>query len=449
MSKTKEYKKRYYLPNQEDYTVEQFPGGGSTISQDLSVFGLTTSSVTVGDNLPNWMRLIRLGENATTSMTATVQRVQPLRWGRVAADWRYVPDFPSDNWYRRYGSIRGLFVGSPILSPSNPALISSQKAEDLALARFNAQVAEVNRQFQGGVFLAELGKTLHGLRNPAEALFKGIERYFHAAKKLRSRTIRKYLKVKNLGEITGPIDLRSLGKRQNRLLRKEFTKAATGLWLEQSFHWLPLMYDIQGAWSALRHSYERLPSQFVKASATDVQAEASEFAQTGISWILADITVKQTTSASVRMYGRVRVGTRVPSWPDNKALGYDIRSFVPTLWELLPYSWAVDYFTNIGDVIYGLSYGGQDVLWCARGIKRVIARRHFGTSAVKPQLPPNLHHNTAFTVIAATSEVLAEKAILSRATYTGSYIPLFEWRVPKLTSLKWLNLGAAWLQRIH
>jgi hypothetical protein len=445
MSKTTTITKRYFLPCTGNYTVEQY-NGSSESPDTFNTYGVTTSVVTKGENLPNWMRLIRLGENATTSLSGTVQRVQPLRWGRFTASWSYEPDVPNNTWYKRYGGFAGLLVNSPVLAASNPSTISSRTAEDLALARFDSRVAEVNRQFQGGVFFAELTKTLHGLRHPAEALFKGLEGYSNAAKKLRNRTISKYLKLKKLDDFVGPIDLRALSRKQRRLASREFTKAATGLWLEKTFHWLPLMYDIQGAISALSHTWERLPSEFVKVSATDVQDTAGEYGNHTLGIISARIVTTQKTFASVRMYGRVRIGTRISNWPDSKALGFDVRSFIPTLWELLPYSWAVDYFTNIGDILYGLSYGGQDVLWCARGIKRSIARRHIATNDSREPLVSNGHHTTYYNTIGVTSEVLAEKAIIDRATYTGNYIPLFEWHVPGL-SLKWLNLGAVWLQR--
>jgi hypothetical protein len=128
-----------------------------------------------------------------------------------------------------------------------------------------------------------------------------------------------------------------------------------------------------------------------------------------------------------------------------KALGLDPVSFFPTLWELVPYSWAIDYFTNIGDLIYGASYGGCDVLWASTGTKRFS--RYNAKTGVKLNSPaPAGWHLTQAYATVSPSEVVTEKAVISRAPYFGSYVPFPEFRVPGL-SLKWLNLGAAFLQR--
>lgn len=431
--KTKVFKKRISYPGQGSYSViNVFNGvrsqGDSSITSGASA--VLDSTVSYGENLPNYLRLIRLGLDATTPMQGTVQRAS-FKPGMLATSWSYAPDNGSNSYYLRVGSITGNLSTTPII-PSGTIPSSHSKAESLALARFNEKVAEVNRQFQGGVFFAELTKTLHGLRHPAEALFGGIRKYHTAVKKLRRRMI--------------PRDFETFRGKRRRLVAQAFSKAATGLWLEHSFHWLPLTYDIQGAVSALKSSFERLPSEFVKASAYDEQLKES-FTNSHLWGVLS--TLEETVdvySASVRFYGRVRVGTRLPYWPDSKALGYDYRSFIPTVWELIPYSWAIDYFTNIGDILYGLSYGGQDVMWAARGIRRSVRRLTKATGSAYVPVPPLSHHTVSYSTSGVTSEVVGEKAFISRASYTGSYVPSFEWSVPGL-SLKWLNLGAAFLQR--
>jgi hypothetical protein len=37
--------------------------------------------------------------------------------------------------------------------------------------------------------------------------------------------------------------------------------------------------------------------------------------------------------------------------------------FLPTAWDLLPWSWMADFFTNVGDIIRGLSFVSGNLCW--------------------------------------------------------------------------------------
>jgi hypothetical protein len=435
MPKTKTSKMRLVYRFRADYDYGSSANGASSglLAQDLRSAALD-STVTFGDNLPNWKLIIERQQNATTSLSGSVYRVLSAKEG--VGEWmqKYVPDTPGTAYESRHVTAFGYPAMPASLIPSFSIPSSSTTADNRALARFNAKAASVNRQFQGGVFLAELHKTLHGIRHPAEALFKGIEKYSIAATKLRRSIVK------------DKAAYQALSKSARKQASKAFTKAATGLWLENSFHWLPLMYDIQGAVSALTALYDSNASTFIKVSAFDEQQRSQQEGQVLAGPMNIRSSTVQTAGAAVRMYGRVRVGPRDPYVPDMKAIGLDVRSFVPTLWELIPYSWAVDYFTNIGDMIYGGSYGGCDVLWASRGSKR-FAKLQYKASAFDAHVPaPAGWHYVVYFGVFKPSEVVIESAVISRAVYGGTFVPSFEWRIPGL-SLKWLNLGAAFLQR--
>jgi hypothetical protein len=436
MGKTKRFTQTVDVGGSIAYQQTLSFGPGQSFSQEGTLWRndaniACVSDITYGDNYRNWEFLMREGYDATTTMQGTIRRLTRKTGhldGQVSYHLIAYPPFRVDWSYQ--GS--GIFSSeSAFSSTSIPS--SSATAENRALVRFNAKAAGVNRQFQGGVFFAELHKALHGIRHPAEALFKGIETYSRAATKLRTRLVK------------SRAHYRSLGKAQQRQVAKSFTEAATGLWLEKTFHWLPLMYDIQGAFSALEHSFDRLPSVFVKVSANDVQQETASTVTGGLSFISLNYSISEKAGASARMYGRVRVQSRLPYWPDSAALGFDPRSFVPTIWELIPYSWAIDYFTNIGDVLYGMSQGGCDVTWAALGTKRYVKRTLLSSPSFNGIAPSGYVFDNAF-LVASPSEWSSEKAIINRASYSGNFIPDLEWKVPGI-SLKWLNLGAAFLQR--
>jgi hypothetical protein len=426
------------------YDDESYSGfGPHTISHSKSggIGGFPstlTSSVTVGDNIPNWKYLISKGLCATTSMLGTVMRVIKAQEGHYHAYWKMVPDNAAATNYEIREDLGIGYFGIPaptFPNAGNLSLLPLATADNRALARYNEKVASVNRQFQGGVFLGELAEALHGIRHPAEALFKGIESYSSAATKLR----RTYVKSK--------ADFLSLSRNRRRKVARSFSDAATGLWLEKSFHWLPLMYDIQGAFSALQHTLDQTTRQFVKASATDVQSKTNVLSSfTGPRIYTGVLSKIDSVGASVKYYGMVRVGPRVSFVPDLKALGFDPRSFIPTIWELIPYSWAIDYFTNIGDVLYGLSYGGSDVMWSSKGTKQWARRsQRAGLDSTKP-VPTSGWHFVALYGNMKESEVDTEAAYITRSVFNGPYTPGLDYKIPGL-SLKWLNLGAVFLQR--
>lgn len=418
-------------------TSDSSTTGHSEVNTPISGARFTMSStVTYGPNIPDWKRRIQLGQNATTDMSGSVQRISKAQEGYFEAGWR-MSTLVGNAYESRQETGRG-YIGmeqSPFHTNPSLVIISTATADNRALARYNARVAQVNRQFQGGVFFGELAEALHGIRHPAEALFKGIESYSSAATKLR----RSYVKSK--------ADFLSKSSLQRRKVAKAFSQAAGGLWLERSFHWLPLMADIRGAISAMEATLDTAPRQMVRATATDeVSRTYTQSQASGSTLFPVLVSDLMTRGATVKYYGVVRVGPRNPGVPDLKALGFDPRSFFPTIWELIPYSWAVDYFTNIGDIIYGASYGGTDVDWTARGTK-VWAKRSQRSGVPGYSFIPNAGWKTDYVYAQMkSSEVDAETANISRATYSGYYIPGLDYNIPGM-SLKWLNLGALFLQR--
>jgi hypothetical protein len=428
-----------YLSHYDYYTDSSTNGKShSALYPFNGTYQALSSTINYGPNWPDWKLRISKGLDATTSLTASVQRIITAKEGYYQAEMSQSPITGPSTTYEAQKDFGIGFLG--VVMPVCPAFtvlapISTKTAENRALARYNAKVAEVNRQFQGGVFLGEIAETLHGIRHPAEALFKGLESYSSAAKKLRQR----YVKSK--------ADFLALKKTQRRKVAKSFAEAAGGLWLERSFHWLPLLGDIKGAVNALYATLDQDTSRMVRASYTD---EASRTTQRGsFSGPIiynCERTQVDRTGATVKFYGKVRVGARNPGSPDLKALGFDPRSFAPTIWELIPYSWAVDYFTNIGDIIYGWAYAGTDVSWTVRGSKVFAQRTQSAGLLGAWSAPAPGYKFTKINGFMLMPVVAGETANLSRASYVGSLIPDLDIKIPGL-SLKWLNLGAVFLQR--
>lgn len=70
----------------------------------------------------------------------------------------------------------------------------------------------------------------------------------------------------------------------------------------------------------------------------------------------------------------------------DKHLGFDISSVVPTAWELLPYSWLIDYFTTAGSFLedtFSADFG-QSIYICQNILLRVKGRYTYTFKTIAP-----------------------------------------------------------------
>jgi hypothetical protein len=134
--------------------------------------------------------------------------------------------------------------------------------------------------------------------------------------------------------------------------------------------------------------------------------------------------------------GAVRVEARDPRVMDPALFGFDLQSFLPTVWELVPYSFLIDYFSNISDVVLGWSHLFTKLAWSNRTVRQWIevtsrSYDHPGWQGYAPY---------SATYVPAT--FVGTKTSVSRRAYSGTFVPEVTLKVPSLGSLRWLNIAA-------
>jgi hypothetical protein len=92
--------------------------------------------------------------------------------------------------------------------------------------------------------------------------------------------------------------------------------------------------------------------------------------------------------------GEVRQKPKLTTADKGETLGFSMREFIPTAWELLPWSFLVDYFADVGGFLDASTTDTSGVTWlCGTSVKtrkkRLVTKAHdkdqpdYGTNAFR------------------------------------------------------------------
>jgi hypothetical protein len=304
----------------------------------------------IGEINPHWKNQVARRQNATTAYSAAkssiaIKNPAYVRVRRIST---------GQNPHTMYEGFRFPFESNAHnMAPAS----TMSRINNSSLGAFINKCVSAQRYLQGGVVIGELRETIALLRNPARSLRRLIDKYHKDASNAAKRAARK----RNLS-------LSDLIRKPRNAARKEVDKAIAGTYLEAVFGWRPLINDIKSAADALT-SYD--PNQTAQVQVTLLDRYAynrgkHSFGSGGISEY--SFYAWEVGEYSCRYKGAVWITSPyLKNMPNLSKFGFrPLRDFLPTLWELIPYSFLVDYFTNIGDIIQQASFIQSDLAWYCR-----------------------------------------------------------------------------------
>lgn len=378
-----------------------------------------TSSVTYGDNKPNWRSLIAAGSDATTSLSATgyKYRSTPGEYHQIAVYRPGKIPFIGGASPGVYDNVWGLHDPALSFPSSDPGILSELVATNKAKVRFAERRTAVNQKFTGGVFLGELRETLHLIRKPAKALRAHVDSYFITLNK-RVKRIR----------TSGVASLRRAAKR----------KVVADTWLEYAFGMRPLISDTRSAAEALASlAVARPEHQRVTAvgEETIVTFHGTGLRNVSVANWLAPATTKTHVKFIIR--GSVRADPQAHTLMSSTLWGFDPVQWIPTAWELLPYSFLADYFLNVGAVLQSWASLSIGLEWCNATLIKEIVNSYGPGSWVKPLDHPDYFIYPAGQVPTAESS----RRSVTRIPGYADFIPRLAFQLPGFGT-KWINLAA-------
>jgi hypothetical protein len=318
------------------------PSSGATYS---TVFANTRS----GTSNPRFREQIKMQVNASTGYTrsscemVSEQAACGMEWDRKNGG----------NVEHCFTHLRGSMgaVNSLGVPPLGYTTGDVTRAAATADSRLHDRVRETTTEMQGFVLLGELRETLRMFKRPLEGTRKIMDNYARAMKR------------------------RAVDSRTKR----QFLNGLTDQYLEMVFGWRPVISDAYSiATTAARIVAERRPLTRLVSSFSGAPQSSIHQARVGPGDCLARQTSVTVGEMSVQSIAYLKDSVSGPAQGFQRILdlsGFNLENFVPSIYELIPFSFVADYVSNLGDVISAATTCQRNVIGYVRTTREVITRK--------------------------------------------------------------------------
>lgn len=409
----------YILRRCHSYNYDKYVAGGIIVTHDAYPYngftGYDTSDTVTKDiTLRKWKTLLANGDNATTALSGT--KWQLLVRGGLMYSKRKQDLIAGKNSYHETTCTGQMIL---VAKPTGLSSISTTIANNKALTSFIQQCRRQQTSFQGMTYLGEAAEAIHMLRGNVHDLRNLSERYLRDVKRLA------------VGESKRP--------RRSRNAHS-FLDRVSGRYLEYTFGISPLVNDVRSAAVTLAkiNLGENRNHRLITATATDTSV--SDVANSTLipgDIMRLDSRLLSNNTATVVYRGVVTTGLDTTEQV-NRFLGFDQSNFLPTLWELLPYSWLADYVTNIGDMVDAFSFNRSTLRWVARTIIKEQTKKLYDFHMT---IPPSAGWTVEVESCMPPSVLWIGKSV-DRSTYAGSLVPDYSFQLGGVGWRRTLNMGA-------
>lgn len=235
----------------------------------------------------------------------------------------------SGNWFFSHpdwgtASLVGDCAGAVIMSAAEFSESEKTLAKARALVKAYATLNE--SPVLGGEIMSDFNKTVSMLKHP-----------FKSATSLMSRMLYK----------------------RNKLLKShtsDVMKANASAWLEYRYGWVPIIMDCKSILQIAKETTRKRDSGFRVARASDVNEK--KLNNTFDHGIMGSWRARGTGTSTATYRSHVGIIYQISpcSIPEgvSRSLGLDARSIPATLWEIVPFSFVVDWFVNVGSFLQAI-----------------------------------------------------------------------------------------------
>jgi hypothetical protein len=351
-------------------------------------------SVLFGPDIPSWKHIKAQGGDVTTSAVGTNHKVKAgygdITRVDIASPWLF--------------SLVSGAVGAYNISFNPVSGTPDAGAKAKAVSNTLAHYIEARNTWRGGNFLAEVRETIHQLHHPLQSFYKAT--YDFAGT------------VKRIGKV--------YAKRKD-----DYKKVLANAWLAYSFGVSPLISDVNDATDALNNLGRGFRHDTVRFSGKGHVSTSSSSVQLG--------TLGGSRNVIDKADYTVRYKFGMPSTMEEREFhlnkfGVNVNDIIPAAWEAVPWSFFIDYFTNVGEQLEALRY------WLVYPSWGVVTVRNSATRNWSDFYGPAVASGQRYTYSGGRAYTLS--VAFSRNRVTDFPNPEWRFKMPGFPSLKWLNIAA-------
>lgn len=376
----------------------------------------STSWVTKEIDRRDWQKLIANNQCATTFLQGVHRRLDSEPFSAYIKVRKKVGVIgPTYYWDEVEEQASGYYVhssaGDAFGPPNSPGFSADTAAKNQALGRFIEKALEAQQAFNGSLYLGEARESVRMLTGGVNGIAKRLQRYLDKTMKSSKDTKKRWLKKK------GP----------KPPLREVIKSNIADQYLQATFGITPLVSDVISAAEALARLHmgnflEVVPITAIgKTVATTYPYRYNEaMAHPTLQYMRLQPLVLDETERLVIFKGAVGVRTSDLSGAA-RYVGLDRYSFLPTLYNLIPWSFVNDYFTNTDEIVNAVAFPKSDIAWVQMTIVNRVRRL--------TTLEMTYDASTGYELVGtALSKGRREWKVtnVNRSRYDDSLVPTFE-----------------------
>lgn len=352
--------------------------GNVTYPRDVTILGKQVNKRSMTDIVtPRYTQRVANGEIIMNPMSST----STVQTGGDSGLQVFNPGDGNSSYRVDISRVTGTAIPYPV-----PAAFSTNVANLKVLASTDCLSKVSNSGFQGLVAIAELHKTFDMLLNPLQTI-QSLTSWV-----AQQRAGKKNLSISNTYNIV--INGRTFPKGQRTLIRKSkqqpgkviktpksnivvpIGSAVSGTVLAINMGLRPLMSDLDAVLNEIPQSHQR---KYVFTHSQQSVSESATSSGESDVWSTASVKWTNVTKTKISVKATAVSLDRVDVLRD---FGMSLSDIPSAAWELIPYSWLIDYFTNVGNLLSSIrvAYSGEIVASCLSTVIDQTVVRTYGTN---------------------------------------------------------------------